>query len=141
MSGPTDIEWTTRVAELLSLAEHGTMILADRAHDSHVGDLVRRLVRDWPDVDYVMSATELQESKPGSTLILDVDDDDEEFAALNIVRPVLREKGLRVVIWAREGISAKLAHRAPDFFDWISHRVEAPPRCNRGAFQLLVSLA
>jgi len=46
---------------------------------------------------------------------------------LNLNRPVLAERRLNVVLWCERGVAAALSQRAPDFFDWISVRVDCPP--------------
>lgn len=45
---------------------------------------------------------------------------------LNLNRPVLADRRLNVVLWCQSGAAGALAHRAPDFFDWISVRIDCP---------------
>jgi tetratricopeptide (TPR) repeat protein len=47
-------------------------------------------------------------------------------AELNAARPIFADRALKVLVWAEQGVSAALAQGAPDFFDWISHRVVCP---------------
>jgi hypothetical protein len=46
---------------------------------------------------------------------------------LNMERPLLANRSLRVVLFSDTATSGDLARRAPDFFPWISHRLECPP--------------
>lgn len=48
-------------------------------------------------------------------------------------RPLFAERALKVVLWCDAETSAALARKAPDFFDWIGHRVECPPGVARFA--------
>lgn len=46
---------------------------------------------------------------------------------LNLNRPLVSDRGHNVVLWCEDDAAAVLARGAPDFFDWISARVDCPP--------------
>ncbi len=124
MAAGSSEDWARRIEELLDLAD-SVLILVDGAHDSHLPELVRRLSMRWPQLSIVVNAEELRNAEPGSVVVIDATAADLE--ALNLVRPVLRDRRLRAVFWARGNLAAELPTRAPDLFDWISHRVACPP--------------
>lgn len=45
---------------------------------------------------------------------------------LNLNRPVVSERALRVFLWVSRRLHLALRRRAPDFMDWMSRRVEVP---------------
>lgn len=46
---------------------------------------------------------------------------------LNLNRPLVADLRLNIVLWCEGDAAAILARGAPDFFDWISARVDCPP--------------
>lgn len=76
----------------------------------------------------IVDVRRLAELPPGATVILalppSISDDDLDW--LNLNRPVVSDLRLSVVLWCEDGAAASLARRAPDFFDWISARVDCP---------------
>jgi hypothetical protein len=60
----------------------------------------------------------------GATVLLEVRP--EHAAWLNTYRTVLVSRQLKLVAWATVAHANDLANAAPDFWDWISHLVEAP---------------
>lgn len=45
---------------------------------------------------------------------------------LNMVRPVVSERRLRVLVWLQQGDRRQLSRRAPDFLDWMQEYVTIP---------------
>jgi len=101
------------------------MILVDKATPLRLGELVRGLVPEHPDLDVEVDATRLAVAKEGQLVVLVPNLDHAVW--LNTERPVVAQRRLSVVLFCDEATSKGLAQRAPDFFHWISHRVECPP--------------
>lgn len=87
-----------------------------------LGDVVRHLVGSYADLAVLTRAPELAALAPGSTAVLWLREAD--FAWLNGARPVVR--GQRVVLFGSPDVVAALQQQAFDFYDWISHQMEAP---------------
>lgn len=51
---------------------------------------------------------------------------DRDPAWLNRHRPVVQERSLAVFVWGNEEQLASLRTHAPDFLDWVSHRIDIP---------------
>lgn len=67
----------------------------------------------------------LARAEKGSLIILVPDP--EQATWLNLERPIFANRALRVILFSTAETSSVLARRAPDFFSWISHRIECPP--------------
>lgn len=61
----------------------------------------------------------------GSLLVLLPKPGDAEW--LNLQRPLIAQRSLKVVLFCDNETTVELSERAPDFFDWISQHQEAPP--------------
>lgn len=116
--------WIERVAKLLRLVERGIVLLVDRANDARLGPLVRALCAEHPDLRVVTEAPRIEEAPSGSVIVLATRPEDADW--LNLARPIFAERSLRLVLWSKAGVTAELARRAPDFFDWIARRFECP---------------
>jgi hypothetical protein len=57
---------------------------------------------------------------------------------LNVHRPVVWERELVLLLWVEDDALEPLRRNAPDFLDWISHRVEVPWFAPEGAVEELV---
>lgn len=117
-------EWLGRIETYLELGSSGVLIMLAHAGREHLGPLVRRLLGRYADVSVATRASELAKLRRGSVVVLAPDH--LEYPALNMVRPVLKDRSLRVVLSVSKSNQGDLAREAPDFYDWISHRVEAP---------------
>ncbi|HSN97990.1 MAG TPA: tetratricopeptide repeat protein [Candidatus Nanopelagicales bacterium] len=100
------------------------LILVDRATDARLEELVRALVPEHPELEVYTEPQDLADAPVGSTHVLAARA--EHAGWLNLQRPIFAERALKVVLWCDEETSAGLARKAPDFFDWIGHRVECP---------------
>lgn len=118
------MDWLARVELALRLASAGVIVLVDGARDAHLPALLRALSRARPDVAVCLSPGELDALPPDAWVVYRPAPGDAE--ALNLGRPRFARDRWRVVLWCDAAASAALARGAPDFFDWISHRVEAP---------------
>lgn len=45
---------------------------------------------------------------------------------LNLHRPIVTQRRLTVLLWCTRASAEQLGREAPDFADWISHRIEVP---------------
>src|SRR5690606_16581658 len=70
-------------------------------------------------------ADDLVSCEPGALVLLLVRSVD--LAWLNINRPVVAQRSLRIVLWPEAAVGERLKCESPDFHDWISHFVKCPP--------------
>lgn len=117
-------DWVRRIELYLDVGSGGVVVLVDRARDAHIGTLVRALLRKHPDLSIAVSPRELRSAAKGSVVLYHAQPEDAE--ALNLIRPVLKDRALRVVLWAQGELASELPLKAPDLYDWISHRVLCP---------------
>lgn len=89
---------------------------------------LRLRTRD-PATDLIVDVQRLAELPPGTTVILAVTPSISADALdwLNLNRPLVADRRLNIVLWCEGDAAAVLARGAPDFFDWISARVDCPP--------------
>ncbi|WP_437609507.1 tetratricopeptide repeat protein [Sorangium sp. So ce834] len=80
---------------------------------------------DEPELLVHADATQLARAPKGAAVVLVPDA--AQAGWLNLERPILAERALRVILFSDAATSAALARKAPDFFHWISHRLECPP--------------
>ncbi|MFK7992168.1 MAG: hypothetical protein AB8I08_39480 [Sandaracinaceae bacterium] len=116
--------WVDSVVNYLDLGTRGVAIAIDDAEIVRLGELVRGLVLYDATTRVHGTAESLREAEPGSVAVLLLRDAD--AGVLNLMRPVLKTRRLRLVLWAPEGRLGRLSKRAPDFFDWIHHAVDCP---------------
>jgi tetratricopeptide (TPR) repeat protein len=119
------VGWADEIGLSLSLSGGGAIALVDRAHPARLGDLVRTLRHLWPEIDVLVDVQEVAHLPPGSALVLAPRAEDADW--LNQRRQVFAEKKLKVVLWCDEPTTVALARRAPDLYDWITHRRICPP--------------
>ncbi|KYF75421.1 hypothetical protein BE11_50985 [Sorangium cellulosum] len=100
------------------------IVLMDRARPERLGELVRHLIRERPDADVLTEAPALASVPEGSTVVLCVRAAD--AAWLNLERPVVQQRALRLVLFSDEQTTLHLSRCAVDFYDWISHRIDCP---------------
>ena len=118
------MDWVGRVELALHLATSGVIVLVARARDAHLPALLRALRRAHPAVAVCLSPAELDALPPDAVVVYRPDPADAD--ALNMGRPRFARDRWRVALWCAEATTVALARGAPDLFDWISHRVEAP---------------
>lgn len=97
----------------------------DEANPAKLGELVRALLQDWPELEVHHDARRLPGAPKGGLVILAPDA--AQAGWLNLERPVVTHRDLRLVLFCDAATSAELARRAVDFFHWISHRISCPP--------------
>lgn len=86
---------------------------------------MRALCEDWPELEVHHDARRLSGVPKGGLVILAPQP--VQAAWLNLERPVVMHRDLRLVLFCDAATSAELARRAVDFFHWISHRITCPP--------------
>ena len=94
------------------------------AHLACAGPLMERLLEGGADVRVCFSGRELLAAPEGSRVVLLHAARDAEL--LNMVRPAIAERRLRVFVWLQHGDRRELRRRARDFLDWMQLTVEVP---------------
>lgn len=100
------------------------LVLVDRGRAEQLGRFVRTVLAIEPNTEVMTSALGFARAEPGSAIVLLPNV--AEAAWMNQERPVLASRRLRVMLFCDEGTSAEVARKAPDFFHWTSHWMEAP---------------
>lgn len=107
------------------------MVLLRGAHPAAVRPLVETLLEghapgdpEAPCVRVCFSPQELLDAPVGARVVLVGPERAPEW--LNIHRPVVWERELVLLLWVEDDAFEHLRRNAPDFLDWISHRIEVP---------------
>jgi tetratricopeptide (TPR) repeat protein len=124
-----EAHWLDRLVLAIELSARGVLTLVDGAVPARLREAYLRLRARDPATDVIVDVRRLDELPLGSTAILALKPPIGEGSLdwLNLNRPVLSERRLNVVLWCEDDAAAALAWRAPDFFDWITSRVDCPP--------------
>lgn len=91
-----------------------------------IGELLRALLPFHPELDVYRDVRVLESLPMGSKLILVPRRED--AWALNMARPILSRRELKVILACDREMSETLVNDAPDFFDWISIYTEWPEK-------------
>ncbi len=82
-----------------------------------------RVLRDIDDdVQVTSRAPELMACDPGALVLLLVQPLDLEW--LNINRPIIAQRSLRLVLWAEAEVGDQIKFESPDLHDWVSHFIK-----------------
>lgn len=121
--------WLDRLVVAIELSAGGVLTLVDNAAPARLREAYLQLRALDPRTELIVDVRGLAELPPGSTVILAITPQiaRHDLDWLNLNRPVLSERGHRVALWCEDGAAGPLARGAPDFFDWISVRVDCPP--------------
>ncbi|HEX3479817.1 MAG TPA: tetratricopeptide repeat protein [Kofleriaceae bacterium] len=105
------------------------LTLVDHAAPSRLREAYLRLRARDPATDLIVDVQRLAELPSGITVILAMTPSITPDALdwLNLNRPLVADRRLNIVLWCEGDAAAVLARGAPDFFDWISARVDCPP--------------
>lgn len=105
------------------------LTLVDHAAPARLREAYLQLHARAPATEVLVEVRRLVQLPRGATamLLLSPSADGEDLDWLNLNRPVVSDRGLNLVLWCEDDAAAVLARRAPDFFDWISTRVDCPP--------------
>jgi tetratricopeptide (TPR) repeat protein len=122
---PHEPAWIERLKVILRLADRGVIVLVDGGHLARLGELTRAIARDYPEVEVHADARRLARAPKGGVVVLLPDA--AQAGWLNMERPVVAHRELRLILFSDAATSARLAREAVDFFHWISHRIECPP--------------
>jgi hypothetical protein len=126
---PAQPHWLDRLVVAIELSAQGVLTLVDNATPARLREAYLRLHTRDPATDVIVDVRRLAELPPGTTVILalkpPLGGDDLDWINLN--RPVVAERRHNIVLWCEDDAAAILARGAPDFFDWISARVDCPP--------------
>lgn len=125
---PARPHWLDKLVVAIELSAQGVLTLVDHAAPARLREAYLRLRARDPATDVIVDVRRLAELPPGSTVILaltpPIPGDDLDW--LNLNRPVVSDRRHNVVLWCGHDMATVLARRAPDFFDWISARVDCP---------------
>jgi DNA-directed RNA polymerase specialized sigma24 family protein len=107
------------------------VVLLRGAHPAAVRPLVEALLEghapgdaEAPCVRVCFSPHELLDAPVGARVVLVGAERASEW--LNVHRPVVTERELVLLLWVEDGALEHLRRSAPDFLDWVSHRIEVP---------------
>lgn len=124
-------DWLTRIAAILSVARGGIVVALHGAHPAAARPLVLALLEghapgdpEGPAVEVCFSPRELLHVTHGARVVLLGADRDPAW--LNQNRPIVRERELAVFLWDTGPELQVLRREAPDFLDWVSHRIDVP---------------
>ena len=121
------VDWFTRIEVALQLSTRGVLTLVDHAVPGQLRTAWLRLLAIDPGVQLVVTAKALFDL-PDGALVLYAPDPGTDGVTLNMMRPIVADRRYRIVLWCEDGIAAALLQHAPDFFDWITARVDCPWR-------------
>jgi tetratricopeptide (TPR) repeat protein len=126
---PVEPHWFDKIVVAIELSAHGVLTLVDHAAPSRLREAYLRLRARDSATDLVVDVRRLADLAPGTTVILALTPSITPDALdwLNLNRPLVADRRLNVVLWCEDDAAAILARGAPDFFDWISARVDCPP--------------
>jgi hypothetical protein len=121
--------WFDKVVVAIELSAHGVLTLVDHASPSRLREAFLRLRAHDQATDLIVDAQRLAELRPNTTVILAVTPSisADVLDWLNLNRPLVADRRLNIVLWCEADAAAVVARGAPDFFDWISARVDCPP--------------
>ena len=119
-----DPAWLARIRRILRLNEGGVIIGLDGAHPACAGPLIEVLQEDGAPVRVCFAARELLDVPEDARVVLLHAARDAE--QLNMMRPVVSERRLRLFVWLRPGDRRELSQRARDFLDWMQESVDVP---------------
>jgi len=104
-------------------------MLVDRATPARLREAYLQLRASDPGTDAIADPRRLTAVPSGATVILVLASpiSAEDVTWLNLNRPIVSDRRLRIVLWCEPATTAALARGAPDLFDWIMTRVDCPP--------------
>lgn len=120
-----DYHWLSKIARWLHLGRDKVAILVEGASVGGLRALASSLLHEASPPVVCFHAPELLDVPSGSLVVLTLHET--ELNWLNLNRPIIANKRLRLVLWLEFPLH-RLRGGAPDFFDWISHVVRCPSR-------------
>ena len=121
------LAWFARIDVAIQLSTRGVLTLIEDATPGQLRAVWLRLLALDPAAHLVVTARDLFEL-PDGALVLYAPDPEADGTTLNLMRPIVASRRYRIVLWCEPGVSDQLLARAPDFFDWITARVDCPWR-------------
>lgn len=101
------------------------LILVEAPDHASIGALIRTVGDSFGHIHVVTDVRELLSVPEGSLVALCPRTQDATW--LNLKRPWIADRSLRLLIWADHELAGVLHEQAPDFYDWISHHQHCPP--------------
>lgn len=126
---PVEPHWFNKVVVAIELSAHGVLTLVDHAAPSRLREAYLRLLAHDPAAELIVDVQRLAELAAGKTVMMAITPTMGADALdwLNLNRPLIADRRFNLVLWCEGDAAAVLARGAPDFFDWISARVDCPP--------------
>lgn len=115
--------WLTRIRGLLALGRGGTMIIVRHGQPWSPWPVQALIEAMGERAELLLDARRILDIAPDAIVVLLARRIDLDW--LNVNRPHFA--GRRVLVWVPSDAWMEYRQRAPDFFDWASHVVEAPP--------------
>ncbi|MEL6345495.1 MAG: tetratricopeptide repeat protein [Myxococcota bacterium] len=129
---PAEAAWLKRLRLILQLSAPGLIVLLKAAHEAAARELVA-LLQSEPDASGDVPPLRIL-FEPRALLGVPVESrvilvkPGAQSAWLNTHRPIVRQRRLTLFLWCAPGCLIDLQRKAPDFTDWISHRIEIPQK-------------
>lgn len=120
-----DGEWLRALRRWLHLGRNGVIVMIRDAQAPRLRALMRVLREIDGDAKATARAADLMECEPGALVLLLVQAVDLDW--LNINRPIIAQRSLRLVLWTEASVSNRLKFESPDLHDWVSHFIKCPP--------------
>jgi tetratricopeptide (TPR) repeat protein len=126
---PVEPPWFDKLVVAIELSNQGVLTLVDNAAPTRLREVYLRLRARDPATELIVDVHQLAALPPGATVILALTEstEGEDLDWLNLNRPIVADRRYNLVLWCEDDSATLLARRAPDFFDWISARVDCPP--------------
>jgi hypothetical protein len=118
-------EWLREVQRWLHLGHKGVLVLIRDPQLAQLRPLARMLRSIEASFLVTSHAMKLTECPAGALVLLVIRPQD--LGWLNLNRPILAQRSLRVVLWPTREVGDRLKFESPDLHDWISHFVVCPP--------------
>lgn len=122
--GQAELAWLGRILRLLDLARRQVVILVRSSTSAGLRALLIALEQRAGPLCVYLDPEQMLDAPEGATVLLEIRP--EHATWLNTYRTVLVSRQIKLVAWASEAHADHLANTAPDFWDWISHLVDAP---------------
>ncbi len=118
-------EWLRALRRWLHLGHKGVIVMIRDAQPSRLRALMGVLREIDGAAKVTARAADLMECEPGALVLLLVQPIDLDW--LNINRPIIAQRSLRLVLWTEASVSDRLKFESPDLHDWVSHFIKCPP--------------
>jgi len=124
-------QWRRQLRTIVSVSHGGLIVGLNGTHWGAARPLLEELQDEDAQLHVSTDPRTLMTVPSGSRVVLLEYAD--ELTWLNLHRPIVRERKLQLFLWAFDAHVSAIRAQAPDFLDWVSHRIEVPPFAPRFA--------